>query len=626
MINNIYKYIIYCFLILNLFSCTDEIIEPEIPKVEEDGQFEDVYALNFMVTLDNMGSSLATRGAANAGDPASIIKNENYIDPERFRVLFFDEDNMFMFESKNRWIKQVNGDDSFSSWYVSVPLGAFGNDSYGEGKEYDWDQIRTNLTSNKFKIAILANRPAQLLYPGFTESILSLPDGVFKNDGPVWGPGDVGKKSLLDLHHCQYDIIYADKGNHPGGASASYYDFVMGDINTDRPTMGASIHWVNFDDNDKKLLGGSTYMRDNIMPGPSHPIPMYGIQEFDAINPDNWVVGTPYELSNEPKDAFPNNDDYVHRTISLLRSCVRVDLLIPKSVKNGAAPKLVSLWYSNIYSRCEPMDTWTNTKDIWEDDHNYCEWKSIMNYGPISSDVAPGNGTTKLDYQKRLSWFYGSWKEMGWPFATRDGKFNVKTDMPAETSTTPYPKIFNTCIQRNKAIRCESADVSNLYNDGYWHYVVYTGERNMNDPNTLPTLNKNPYIETFVITWDNSNYYCIPLLHYSENNDPDANGIFGPHNDGNMAGGNWPGVMNTYINTLPSERTTNLPYPLLRNHIYRFTLTGTKGTSDVDDLTIKSEVLESPTIDFTEKAKRISVSNQAPKFKVNKASKVLVTK
>ena len=625
MFDNISKIIVSICLTCLFFSCTDDIIQPDLPQ-EDDGEFEDVYSLNFMVTLDNMGTGGSTRGVANAGDPAQIIRNENYIDPERFRVLFFDEDNMFMFESKNRWVKQIDANDSFSSWYISVPLGAFGNDSYGEGKEYDWDAIHRKLTSKNFKIAILANRPAQLLYPGFQESILQLPDGVFKNDGPVWTPADTCKKSLLDLHHCQYDIIYADKGNHPGGPSASYYDFVMGDINTDRPTMGASINWVNFDENDKKYLGNSTTtMRDNLMPGPEHPIPMYGIQEFANITASDWVKGTPYDLSNNPSDAFPNGN-YDHRTISLLRSCVRVDLVIPKTIKNGAKPSLVTLWYSNIYSRCEPINTWTNTKDIWQEDHDKCEWKSIQAYGPVSANYSPRNGNSKNDYQKTLSWFYGSWKKMGWPFATRDNSFKLASDFATEGADTPYPNIFNPCIQRNKVIRLESADVSNLYNDGNWHYVVYTGERNMNDPNTLPNLGKNPYIATFVFTWDNSNYYCVPLLNYLKNNDQDRNSVFGPHNDGAMAGGSWPNAMNTYINSLVSERMDNLPYPLLRNHIYRFTLTGTKANGEPDGMTIMSDVLESSTIDFTDKVKVTSVKNLAPKFKVNKKTKQIIRK
>lgn len=596
----IVKSILVAGIMLMLLSCVRDI------TAENDGRAEsmfgdDVYSLNLAVTLDNMG----TRGSVTDSDPKRITKYENYINLERFRVLFFDADDMFLFESKNRWVKQTDINDEFSSWFVSIPFGPFGNDSYGEGKEYDWDAIRNHLTSKPFKVAILANRPAQLLYPGFLDSELELPNGVFDNDGPYWGPADTGKKSIFDLHHYQYDIIYADKGNHKNGASESYYDFVMDKINTNQPTMGSAINWVSFDngDTDKELLTGSNYMRNIKMPSEEHPIPMYGIQIFDPIPPSQWKAGTPFDLSNIPADAFPNAK-YEYKSISLLRSCVRLDLKIPKSIKNGQKPQVVSLWYSNIYSRCEPMDTWTPTDQIWKGNHDKdCEWLSILNYGPICTNSSPGNGTTKALYQQRISWFYGIWKEKGWQFMTRSGS---RVTPVAETSTTPYPHIFNPCIQRNKVIRCNYGDVSDYYNDGYYHWVVYTGERNINDPNTLPNMTKNPYIACFVISWDKSKYYCIPLLNYAQNNDADRSSVFGPHTHDIYSGAQWPSAMDTYMNSLITETNkNNYPYPLLRNHIYRFTLTGTRAEGDGDDdIVISSEVLQTPDINFSGKVQR----------------------
>lgn len=586
-------------LILGIFLLCPSCIDDNLPMEEHDLQeemFKDVYSLNFTVTLDNLG----TRSSVTENDPWIVTKYENYINLERFRVLFFDEDDMFLFESKNRWVKQIDLSDNFSSWIVSIPFGPFGNDSYGEGKEYDWDAIRKHLTTRRFKVAILANRPAQLLYPGFTESELQLPDGVFDNDGPYWGPEASGQKSIFELHHFQYDIIYADKGKHGDGASASYYDFVMGDINTTRPTMGAAINWVSFDngDTDKVQLGtSSTDMRNIKMPSEKHPIPMYGIQEFEPIPAALWKEGTPFDLSNLPTDMFPDVS-YEYNSISLLRSCVRLDLKIPKTVKNGQKPTFVTLWYSNIYSRCEPMDIWTPTDQIWEKNHDNCEWKQILNYGP----VATGSGNTKEAYQRKLSWFYGVWQEKKWPFLTRSGSAITPV---AETPTTHYPRIFNTCIQRNKVIRCNNGDMSDYYNDGYYHWIVYTGERNINDPNTLPDMTKNPYIACFIVSWDNSKYYCIPLLDYKGNTDKDLTGVFGPHTD-NITNGNWPAAMNTYMNTLFSKSGSNLPYPLLRNHIYRFTLTGaSKSIAEGEGISIDSEVLQTSDINFSKQVQEL---------------------
>ena len=613
------QYITLCLLglvaALSLSSCKDDDLSLSVPDNGiEAPDFGDVYALNFMVTVDDMGSGLSTRAGE---DPLELRRRENYIDLERFRVLFFDNKDDFLFESKNRWVKQVEANNTFSAWYVSVPLGAYGNDSYGEGMEYDWNAIRNYLTHNEFKIAILANRPAQLLYPGFTESELELPDGVFDNDGPYWGPNDVGKKNIFDLHHFQYDIIYADKGKFSEGAASSYYDFIMSDIESGRPTMGAAINWVSFTPGDSEKIG-STEARNLLMPGENHPIPMYGIQRFSPIPEAAWKVGSPFDISNDPADSYPSPSvKYDHKAISLLRSCVRLDLKIPKSLKNKK-PVFLALFYSNIYSRTEPMDTWSPTNDIWKPHDSGCEWESILNYGPVSWSSSSNYGQTKQLYQQRMSWFYGIWnKEKNWPFATRAG--STKVNLVAEGSTTPYPRIFNTCIQRNKAVWVlKNGDVSDLYNDDYYHYVVYTGERNINDPNTLPNMTKNPYISCFVISWDNSNYYAIPLLNYAKLNDSDyTNKVFGPHAYNPYSTGGWPTALDTYITSLISETNkNNWPYPLLRNHIYSFTITGpsqTKaGDESLSEAGIVSEVIRTPDINYSELVKRIDVGNMKP--------------
>lgn len=595
------KYAFRTFLLAAAFiqslSCAGDKELAEVGGAGREGFGEDVYSLNFTITLDNLGAA-GTRAFSDS-DPEKIRKYENYINIERLRVMFFDTNDMFLFESKNRWVKKIDSNGEFSSWFVSVPFGPFGDDGYGEGMEYDWTAIREHLTTHEFKIAILANRPAQLLYPGFTESTLELPDGVFDNDGPYWGPEDSGKKSIFELQHFQYDIIYADKGNHSGGAAASYYDFVMGNIHTDRPTMGSAINWVSFDNNDtdKVALNSSTSMRHLKMPSEEHPIPMYGIQIFDRIPASLWKEGTPFDLSNLPAAAFPDVD-YNYKTISLLRSCVRLDLVIPKTIKGGAKPSHVSLWYANIYSRTEPMDVWTPTNLIWGENHEaQCELEDLIDYGPVSSTVYSGRNTeSKAAYQQCLSWFYGAWKDKGWQFETLSGS---KITPPAVGgSIPPYPRIFNPCIQRNKVITCERGYTD--YGDNYHHYVVYTGERNINDPNTLPNMAKNPYIACFVISWDNSKYYCVPLLNYRDNTDSDFSGVFGPHTETVAANGSWPSAMNTYMNSLQSEKGANLPYPLLRNHIYRFTLTGTKADGD-EGIGITSEVFRTPDIDFSGK-------------------------
>lgn len=630
-------------------ACTDDIITPDMSQSVDDETLEDVYTLNFMVTLDDMGSAISTRADYNpASQPDELKKWENYIDPERFRVLFFDMNNKFIFESKNRWVKSVDANDYFSSWLVSVPFGPFGNDSYGEGKEYNWDDIHDKLTGGQFKVAILANRPAELQYPGdFMDAVLQLPQGVFKNDGPQWGPHDAGVKSLLDLQHAQYDIIYADKGNHSGGAKGftelAYYDFIMGDIKTDRPTLGSAIHWVSFAEGDKKIFGSSestTEMRITKRPSADHPIPMYGVQVFDPIPAHLWKKGTPFDISNEPADAFPNTN-YNTNSISLLRSCVRLDLKIPKSVKSGQKPSTVVLWYSNIYSRCEPMDTWTPTDLIWKDHGNGCEWEKIRDHGlVVKSPYNKNSGaTSKNEYQSIIQWFYGAWTDPAlgaeniWKFERLDGSKNAPAAESANRANWIYPHIMNSCIQRNKVINLANADVTELFDDRdkYWHYVVYTGERNMNDANSLYEFGKNPYIESFMVSWDNNSFYCIPLLQYGVNTATSSvSSVFGPHSvsGGTYAAyskGSWPAALDTYINDLPAVNSKyNWPYPLVRNHIYAFTLKGTKSSDNFNDLIINSDVVRTPEINFKDKLKARKLSVKSPVFKVNENKELIM--
>ena len=114
-----------------MLSCTDAEF------VVDDGQnsgvpYEgDVLTVNF--TLDNMG------GATTRVIPAldDLDKWENYIDPEKVRVLFFscEEDgengekkDLFLFESKSRWVRQLDSNPERSLWSVSVPMYSNSND------------------------------------------------------------------------------------------------------------------------------------------------------------------------------------------------------------------------------------------------------------------------------------------------------------------------------------------------------------------------------------------------------------------------------------------------------------------------------------------------------------------
>ena len=676
-IKNIILTVLFGFMALT--SCIDEDFslsgdkDYDIPEGIKEG-----YSINLVVTLDKMGGTRA----ASSYNPLELEEIENYIDPEKFRVLFFTtneekNEDIFLFESKSRWVKKLVPGSIHSEWLVSIPVFTYGNDIFdydieyvneegktvtrkaeGKEKEWDWETIREALTTKPFKIAILANRPELDYYPKL--SGIDIGAHWYDNKGPYWYPKDTGKKDVFDLHHCQYDPMYHGKsaidlnseelgkiGKSETEIGIGFYDFIMDDWDKNvtskledayknmKPKMGATASWVNHKDR-RRLPAGSPegLTKDNsdyayaILPSYEYPIPMYGIQKFDPIK--NWTKGTPFNVSNMIQGSDGDASEYNFNTISLLRSVVRLDLLIPKA--SYERPNLVGLFYPNIYSRCEPMDVWTPTDDIWEDDHeNDCEWNDIMDYGLIVSANEKQGGTNaqgstirnaddKFNFQNTISWFYGAWREKGWHFRNSEDK--DLTPIDAEAIGLSYPKIFNPCVQRNKFVissmcstpRTEEnpdpkpdpgiyGDVSDLYNDDYWHFVTYTGERNMLDANRIP-LQGHQNQTSYAVTWmfkdvKKDQYFCIPIADYSKPQQY-ATDCFGPYvnadwnNSSNLPGKN-SGVSSTqikdYANTLRDnvpargqqftdekhkgeEPRDEMPWPLLRNHIYRITVTG----------------------------------------------------
>lgn len=611
---------------LTLTSCVDDELvyaEEQQPDLDLPEEFSKGYSLSLVVTLDKMGGGI-TRATGDAeNNPLSYI--DDYVDPEKFRVLFFDNQERFLFESKSRWIKQLGATGDYSQWLVSVPMFSFGNDI---GYNWNWEEIRKALTTNKFKVAILANRPEKEWYPGFTETGFAEGEMAqfIDNIGPVWKAGDTawgaepGKaKKVFDLHHCQYDILY-----HAKSEKAGYYDFIMDwkddkkDENSSwenlyaemKPKMGATSSWVYWGSG-KGYEGVSPKDYDpdfpsenkvkyTVLPNQAHPIPMYGIQDFDPIK--GWVPGTPFNLS----DITAGTDtEYYFNKISLLRSLVKLELRIPKSYLR---PTHVSMWYPNIYARCEPMNIWTPTDKIWKESHdNDCEWHDIMNYGPVCSDQFSVDGenryaNTKFNFQKTMSWFYGAWSKIGpdeeprWDF-NNGGTFTIddvvdEFESSDKYKTMRYPQIFNPCIQRNKMVLCNvEGDVSDLYNDDYWHFVVYTGERNMNDPNKLPYMGKENATKeyhAYAVNWmfkddATKQYYCIPIADYgTSTGNQEAQNCFGPYVADDISttgtydlpkGTGTQQQMESYGDRLKHVNSRDeMPWPLLRNHHYRITI------------------------------------------------------
>lgn len=614
-----------------LTSCLhDELAEPDPDVSETPSPFEGKTALNFVVTLDNMG------GNDEKFNP--MKKWENYIDPEKFRIFFFDSQERFLFESKSRWVKRQAEDENSTSWYVSVPFYKYGNDDTDK-YNWDFDKIRGVLTSENFQVVLLVNRPLHEYASEYKKeeggSDGGSRSGWFDNNYPDWGKEqslftDKGynpdAKKIFDIHHSQEDPVYENKSSVSGHKGEGLYNFIMDepvrrnydaskgtDVNAN--TMLSSFKsWVDWEgeeqdvDNAQKpnytMVNGnsSSVWKKIIHPSEQSPIPMYGTQKFTQIDPDSWTEGTTFELN---RNEVVNGQKVLDLPVSLLRSCVKLELITPSQ------PEFVTIWYSNIYSRCEPMDIWTPTNEIWcegTDDTKCNEMEAIMAYGPIYLDGGSNSGgdTTVSDFQKRLAWFYGSWLKKGWKFGTLGtNESNFKTN-----GSYDYPKVFNPMTQRNTTV----AYGDNPYfkdESGKYHTIIYTGERNINDPSNLlkiagssASYNKGSGARTLIVLEfklpnDGNKVYCVPITNYSGSN-PAKN--ITPETAAYGAAIVRNSSLDTYANTV-SVGSTNAnyrPWPLMRNHVYRLYMSGTRG----GEMQISSEHTYSKSITFPDAIKR----------------------
>lgn len=644
-----FKHIIYsifsivCTLTV-LTGCSDEVVVPdESTKPGNNGDGD--YTLDVVVTLDNMGG--------RSTSPSDLTEIENYIDVEKLRVLFFtcvDKDpnvagdynhDYFLFETKNHFVKKIDTTNGDNRWLITIPMYTHGNNA--DSFNWDWDFIRDCLTSRPFKIAILANRPDYDYVDEFSgnDGGALIPAGYMDNRGPYWGTADAYDgvasnkskwKDVFDLQHCQFDINYVNKSTSKG-----FYDFIMGDwgyedgrswssaysssglgANNVQPKMGATVSWLDWeykvrDDNGNVITDtysnssgihiteqanekgfkntSGAFAKRFRLPSYDYPIPMYGIQVFDAIEPEKWIKGTPFYLSSGIPGDY-NADGYTKKSISLLRSAVKMELYIPKS---AGELQMVSMCYSNVYSRCDPMDTWTPTNELWAKGHNAdgtsngnCEIESILKYGSLCSGNSDDRTESKSEYQELLSWFYGIWKEKGWTFNGYSGTF------ADGSGDTPYPQIFNSAIQRNQLVICDSNTLVEE-DDMFYHYIIYCGERNVMDPSSLGVMHRNGAGSSMLQYWliqISNQVYGIPITNYGNTSNPVHDVVPIPNNQGKNVYTTRDGL--TYManhqnpNSNDAPKTINdhyqqevmrspkdvdiIPWPLIRNHVYTVTL------------------------------------------------------
>ena len=661
--------ILQIFLCFLLPSCVDDRITLESPEPEESwidpnmpDEIRNGYSVSFKIALSDFGNMNGTR-ADNGLTNTDLLGIDNFIDLERLRILFFvcaeDRDNNperenysiadtthsggrfnrdlpyfkgnndhFLFESKSRWVSQLEADESTEALYqVTAPVFTYGNND-----EYRWEDIRYALMNYPFKIVILANRPNDVEFGDFDSKFNG--KKVFKaGRGPYWGPEDTwiprerrglnpdykeideatdwnSKPIIHDLQHCQWDMVYASKNSGDKNTFAGYgvYNFIMKNPLPESLIDNKYVPWpgpeyddgkVSYDISQTNMMGAlSNWTQDGyyIVPNRTdHPIPMYGVQIFDKI--EKWSAGSPFNVSD---GHYNTAGEYIRKNINLLRSLVKVELRIPKQMKlNGKDVDIIvlepELCYSNVMARCEPLDVATPPERLWHEENwnaaTYCEWKNIYDRGPIIHEETNTTNSPQDFIQQRYAWFYGAWKDW-WHFNYNNS--NVQFGLNPESnyfnlyapSNAEFPRIYNPVIQRNGHARIDACKVDRE-EDAYHYFVVYTGERNINDPTTFGVSDsfngfkaELAFFMFFIQAYDeNGNMvggkqrYKLPLTDYSTNTLVKSTKFYKEDKDD--------GATYRLPHSISSQKDWN--WPLLRNHVYTFTVRNLGSYSETGD-------------------------------------------
>ena len=359
--------------------------------------------------------------------------------------------------------------------------------------------------------------------------------------------------------------------------------------------------------------------REGILPTKEKPIPMYGIQDFDPIG-EYWQPGLLFNLS-----MFNNavKEGYNYRTVSLLRSLARVDVLVSKS---GFArqPSHVFLRSMNRSARTMPVDFFTPTDIIWngynsssksdvarlqhyKDVYNGAEAEilencrgvdvevdRIMQFGPIyigrdASNREPNAGLSDaekmIEYRQTTAWPFGIWEpQWGWNW-NRAGKGEeanasarqlpyFDTYKPGQTRSyhnqvvPDYPHILHTRISRSDYARFHYVGDEG----GYYRYVIYVPEKNITDADNPGNIADRPKIIHVELRF-NGGLEDNPEDNQVENFDD--NGAYRLYF---TPGGHSPKYPITDRRDWDSYEydwdAVSDHWPIMRNHIYKFTVDG----------------------------------------------------
>ena len=318
--------------------------------------------------------------------------------------------------------------------------------------------------------------------------------------------------------------------------------------------------------------------REGILPSADHPIPMYGVQKYDKLG-GYWADDGSFDLTVGGTDAA--GTEYKSKTISLLRAVAKIEVLIPKSL---GVPKHVYMHSLNRHVRCEPMDVATPTNELWKEHNDGCEWKLIQEHGTFMSS----SGTyTTADYKKKLAWYYGNWQEWGWE--KTNSVFNSnKPDYVVNKEQ--FPRVMNPYINRSDC--AAFIDVTDYYNDQYYHYLFYMGENTLDASSNYSGNGGSAKIPHIEIRFDERYASANKIAANSDLNlmDNDCYRIY--FTEGGLAKGarNADGTPNIrydrYVDDYEKKPDfVKTHWPIIRNHIYRFKVTDT-GTNGMNGLVV----------------------------------------
>lgn len=261
---NILKQSIRAFAAVALMSaatgCVDEI-HPGSEKGDP-GKLAEAEALVFDISLSPLSENSGLSGMLDHGEDW-----ESYIDPAKFRVLFFDREGNYIFEADRRYMTVISKDNKWTgsteTYRVTIPQKDLRQSMPGDAPT---EVIQDVLMNKGFKVAVLAN------WPTFVEDVKQYDfetgdplltastwptnlDFVF--DEAHYANREVRalENSRIEyLSHCIYDNVYGALGNenpsteNPGDLKYSAYKHLV-DYNDDYTKggrMGVYSSWVSY--------------------------------------------------------------------------------------------------------------------------------------------------------------------------------------------------------------------------------------------------------------------------------------------------------------------------------------------------------------------------------------------